>query len=66
MSTKSAALFALIAMILWTLRMTLGLIKSISGLAGGYVALNVTVVSLIDFLAALSLLIFFALYYSKS
>jgi len=66
MSTKSAALFALIAMILWTLRMTLGLIKSISGLAGGYVALNVTVVSLIDFLAALSLLIFFAVYYSKS
>jgi len=66
MSTKSAALFALIAMILWTLRMTVGLIKSISGLAGGYVALNVTVVSLIDFLAALSLLIFFAVYYSKS
>jgi len=66
MSTKSAALFALIAMILWTLRMTVGLIKSISGLAGGYVALNVTVVSLIDFVAALSLLIFFAVYYSKS
>jgi len=66
MSTKSAALFALIAMILWMLRMTVGLIKSISGLAGGYVALNVTVVSLIDFLAALSLLIFFAVYYSKS
>ena len=66
MSTKSAALFALIAMILWTLRMTVGLIKSISGLAGGYVALNVTVVSLIDFLAALSLLVFFAVFYSRS
>jgi hypothetical protein len=66
MSTKSAALFALIAMILWTLRMTVDLIKSLSGLAGGYVALNVTVVSLIDFLAALSLLIFFAVYYSRS
>jgi len=66
MSTKSAALFALIAMILWTLRMVVGLIKDISGLAGGYVALNVTVVSLIDFLAALSLLVFFAVFYSRS
>ena len=66
MSTKGAALFALIAMILWTLRMTVGLIKSVSGLAGGFVSLSVTVVSLVDFLAALSLLIFFAVYWSKA
>jgi hypothetical protein len=66
MSTKGAALFALIAMILWTLRMTVSLIKDLSGLAGGFVSLSVTVVSLIDFLAALSLLIFFAVYWSKA
>jgi hypothetical protein len=66
MSTKGAALFAIIAMILWTLRMTVGLVKNLSGLAGGFVALSTTVVSLIDFLAALSLLIFFAVYWSKA
>jgi hypothetical protein len=53
-------------MILWTLRMAVALIESLSGLAGGYMALNVAVVSLIDFLAALSLLIFFAAYRSKA
>jgi hypothetical protein len=66
MSTKRAALFALIAMILWTLRMAVALIRSLSGLAGGYVSLNVAVVSLIDFLAVLSLLTFFAVYRSKA
>jgi hypothetical protein len=66
MTTKDAALFALIAMLLWTMRMTVGLIKSLSGLAGGFVSLNAAVVSAIDFLAALSLLIFFAVYRRKA
>lgn len=65
MSTKGASLFALIAMLLWTLRFAVALVKSLSGLGGGYVSLNTAVVSLIDFLAALSLLIFFAMYYKS-
>lgn len=63
MSAKGAALFGIIAMLLWTIRMTIGLAKGISGVAGGFLPLNTLMGSMVDFLAALSLLIFFLVYY---
>lgn len=65
MSTKGAALFGIIAMLLWTIRMTIGMAKGISGVAGGFLPLNTLIVSIVDFLAALSLLIFFVVYYKS-
>lgn len=63
MTTRGASLFAVVAMVLWTIRMAIVLIKSISGVSGGFLAANTLIASLVDFLAALSLLIFFAVYY---
>ncbi len=52
-------------MLLWTIRMTIGMAKGISGVAGGFLPLNTLIVSIVDFLAALSLLIFFVVYYKS-
>ena len=59
MTLRNAALFALVAVALWTLLLTMDLIRNISGMAGGFVSASAVLASLIQFLAALSLLVFF-------
>ncbi len=56
---KNAALFAAVGMLLWTILVALELIRSLSGLANGIVAASATIATLIQFIAVLSLLIFF-------
>ena len=63
MTLRNAALFALVGIGLWTILLTLDLIRSLSGLSRGIVAASATVTSLIHFLAALSLLVFFFVFH---
>lgn len=65
MTLRSAAFFAIIGTGLWTLRLLMQLVTAISGVAGGYVAFNILLISLIEFLAALSLLVFFVVFYKS-
>ncbi len=65
MSLRSAALFAMIGTALWSIRLVMQLINAISGMAGGFVAANMVLIALIDFLVALSLLVFFAVFYGS-
>lgn len=59
MRIRNAALFALVAVALWTVLLALELIRNISGIAGGYVSDSAFLASLIRFVAALSLAVFF-------
>ena len=65
MTLRSAAAFAIIGTGLWTLVLALDLIRSLSGLAHGIVAMATVLTTLIHFVAALSLLVFFLVYHSK-
>lgn len=62
---RNAAVFAIVGMALWTIRFALDLITSISGVADGIVPANALVRSLIDFLAAFSLLVFLVIFHRK-
>jgi hypothetical protein len=63
MKLRNAALFALIAVALWTLLLAIELIRNTSGLAGGFVSASAFLASLIRFLAALSLTVFFFVFH---
>jgi hypothetical protein len=58
MSLKSAALFALVGMILLTAVLALGFISDISAYSAGAIAANVILVSVVHSLASLSLAVF--------
>ena len=58
MSLKSAALFALVGMILLTVVLALGFIRDISAFTSGAIAANAMLVSLIHLLASLSMTVF--------
>ena len=58
MSLKSAALFALVGMILLTVVLALGFIRDISAYSSGAIAANAMMVSLIHLLAGLSMTVF--------
>ena len=58
MSLKSAALFALVGMILLTVILALGFIRDGSAFASGAIAANTMLVSLIHLLASLSVTVF--------
>ena len=58
MSLKSAALFALVGMILLTVVVALGFIRDISAYSAGAIAANAMLVSLIHLLASLSMTVF--------
>jgi hypothetical protein len=57
MSLKSAALFALVGMILLTVVVALGFIRDVSALASGAIAADAVLVSVIHLLASLSVTI---------
>ena len=63
MSLKSAALFALVGMILLTVVLALGLIREISAFTSGAIAANAMLVLLIHLLASLSVSVFLYVFY---
>ena len=63
MSLKSAALFALVGMILLTVVLALGFIRDISAFTAGAIAANAMLVSLIHLLASLSVTVFLYVFY---
>jgi hypothetical protein len=58
MTLKSAALFALVGMILLTVVLALGFIRDISGFMGVAIAAMAMLISLIHLLASLSVTVF--------
>lgn len=58
MSLKSAALFALLGMLLLTVVLALGFVRDISAYSAGAIAANAVLVSLVHLLASLSLTVF--------
>lgn len=63
MSLRNATVFAIIGMALWTIRLAMLLFTSISGVSGGFLPFNTLLVTLIEFIAVLSLLVFFVVFY---
>ena len=59
---RTATLFAIAGMILWTIRVLLLVFRDISGVAGGFVPMGTLLVSIIELVVSLSLLIFFIVY----
>ena len=62
---KNAALFAIVGTVLWTIHLLLHVITNLTGVSGSFVPVNTLIGSLVDFLAALSLLVFFAVFYKS-
>lgn len=62
MSLRNAAFFAIVGMALWTVLTAVGLVRTISGVADGILPAITLVTSLIQFVAALSLLVFFVVF----
>jgi hypothetical protein len=58
MSLQSAALFALVGMILLTVVVALGFVRDISAYSAGAIAANAILVSLVHLLASLGLTVF--------
>jgi len=65
MSLKSAALFALVGMILLTVVVALGFIRDISAYSAGAIAANAMLVSLIHLLASLGGTVFLFVFHQK-
>jgi uncharacterized membrane protein len=63
MSLKNAAFFALIGMALLTILLALGFIRDVSALLAGAMAAVTVLVSLIHFLASLSVTVFLYVFY---
>ena len=63
MTLKSAALFALVGMILLTVVLALGFIRDISAFSSGAIAANAMLVSLIHWLASLSMTVFLYMFH---
>ena len=64
MTLKSAALFALIGMILLTVLLAVGFIRDVAGLAAGVVAVVPVLISLIHLLASLGLTVFLYVFHN--
>src|ERR1017187_7431556 len=64
-SLKSAALVALVGMILLTVVVAFGFIRDVSALASGAIAANSILVSLIHLLASLSVTVFLYVFHSR-
>jgi len=62
MSLKSAVCFAIVGTAMWTVLTAVNLIRTISGVADGFRAPITLLPSLIQFVTALSLLVFFIVF----
>lgn len=65
MSLRTAAAIAIIGTALWVILLAASFINSVIALSRGVVAASATLTSLIHFLAMLSLLIVFAVFYKS-
>ena len=65
MTLKNAAFLALVGMAMLTVLITVNLLTDLSGVARGLVPYMAMLKSLVAWLASLSLLIFFAVFYRK-
>jgi hypothetical protein len=65
MSLKSAALFALVGVILLTVVVAVGFIRDISAFTAGAIAAMEMLISLIHLLASLSLAVFLYVFYKS-
>lgn len=65
MTLKSAALFALVGMILQTVMLALDFFRDISAFTAGAISANTMLVSLVHLLVSLSVTVFFYVFYSK-
>ena len=65
MTLRNATVFAIVGMALWVIRLALDLFNTISGVTGGFMPANSLLKSLIDFFAALSLLVFFVVFHKR-
>jgi hypothetical protein len=63
MTLKNAAFFALVGMVLLTVLLTITLFRNFSGVMGDYIPAVTLLISFIQWIASLSLLVFFAVYY---
>jgi hypothetical protein len=63
MTLKSAAFLAVIGTALWTVLTAFAAVRNLTGFVDGYIPAVAFATSLIEFLAALSLLIFVATFY---
>jgi hypothetical protein len=63
MTLRTASLIATIGTILWMILLAANFINSLIALSNGAVAASATLTALIHFLAALSILIFFAVFH---
>jgi hypothetical protein len=65
MTLKSAAFLAVVGMAMLTVLISVNLLTDVSGVARGLVPYMAMLKSLVEWLASLSLLIFFAVFYRK-
>ena len=65
MKLKNAAFFAVIGTAMWTVLTAVIFIRNLSGVMGGYLPAVGLLTSFVQFIAALSLLIFFGAFYSR-
>jgi hypothetical protein len=65
MTLKNAALFALMGMVLWTVVLTVRFILNVSGVVQGIVPAITLVSALIEWVASLGLLVFFAVFHKS-
>jgi hypothetical protein len=63
MRLRNAALFAVVGMILWVIPVTLEMIEKLAALGQGAVSAATAVSSVIQFVAILSLLVFFFVFH---
>ncbi len=63
MTIKSAAFFAIVGMALVTILVTVSMITDLSGVIGGFVPLMAFLASVIQWVASLSLLVFFVVFH---
>ena len=63
MTLKSAAFFALVGMALFMVLLTVSLIINVSGVVRGFIPAMALLTSLIQWVAGLSLLVFFAVFH---
>jgi hypothetical protein len=65
MTLKNAAFFAVVGMALLTVLLTFTLFRNFSGVLGGFIPAITLATSLIEWIASLSLLVFFAVFYRR-
>lgn len=63
MSLRTAAFFAIVGMALWTVLTAVGFVRSLSAVASGLAPAVNVVTTLVQFVAALSLLVFAGTFY---